>query len=266
MALQNELRKNTSLKFVDGVFYQAELSRNSYFEQMYLSLRKKEERLYADEFVRSLPEVPAGHALAKEWRVRKISCTKLITYLRRKRENKSILEVGCGNGWLANRLAEKLLVDVVAMDVNETELLQGAGLFASERLGFIYGDIFSLDLRDIRFDTIVLASSVQYFQNVQTLVDRLLNLLTPGGEIHILDSPFYTSQKALLAAKIRSADHFKSLGYPDMSRYYYHHTTEEIDIFNFRMLENPDSVGSFIKRKIFKITYPVFPWIMIKAN
>jgi hypothetical protein len=111
-----------------------------------------------------------------------------------------------------------------------------------------------------------MASSIQYFRNIQALIKQFLPLLRPLGEIHILDSPFYKSEKAVVAAKARSVDHFSGLEHQDMSRYYFHHTIKEIGIFNFKILENPDSMASLIKRRIFKTSHPVFPWIVIKAD
>lgn len=265
MTLEEQLKQNSSLKLENGVFYQADLARKNDFEKMYLSLREKENRLYTDEIVKGLPLVPSDHSLKSEWMVRRISAEKFISYSR-KRQCKRILEVGCGNGWFSNKMASELSAEVSAMDVNETELLQGARVFPSQRLSFVYGDIFNVDLNDIRFDCIVLPSSIQYFQNIKSLITQLLQLLAPSGEIHILDSPLYPSTKALSDAKQRSVDHFEKLGQGEMARFYFHHTMEEIGIFNYVILENPSSLLSTIKRRIFRASHPVFPWIRIKAN
>ena len=266
MTIQDQLKQNVSLNLDNGVFYQTDLAKHSDFEQIYLSLRKKENRLYSDEVVKHLPDVPANHKSKHEWTVRNISANKLIAYLKHKDTNIKILEVGCGNGWLANKMASDLSCDVVAMDINEAELLQGARLFSSRHLSFLYGDILSINLNSNRFDCIVLASSIQYFPNIQSLIKQLFQLLSPSGEIHILDSPLYSSDTAVIGAKKRSIDHFMGLGHRDMARFYFHHTREEIGIFNYKILENPDSILSTIKRRLFKATHPVFPWIMIKAD
>ncbi|HEX6893200.1 MAG TPA: methyltransferase domain-containing protein [Chryseolinea sp.] len=266
MTLREELKQNVSLIPDNGVFYQADLAKQNDFEQMYLSLRQKENRLYTDEIVKSLPNIPADHALGREWKIRRISAGKLISYLKGTPLSGRILEVGCGNGWLANKMASELSADVLALDVNETEILQGARIFSSERLSFVYGDIFSINLNTIRFHCIVLPSSIQYFRNIQPLIKHLLQLLSPRGEIHILDSPLYSSNRAVISAKKRSVEHFTRLGHRDMARFYFHHTMEEIGIFKYKILENPNSIVSVIKRRIFKASHPAFPWIVIKAD
>src|SRR4051812_8440768 len=78
---------------------------NDDFVRQYIDTRKKEQRLFADEHVRHLPNVPASHLLFKEWQVRKLSAKKLGDYLRKKKTRLKILEVGCGNGWLAAAMA-----------------------------------------------------------------------------------------------------------------------------------------------------------------
>lgn len=266
MILREELKLNAGLKLDKGVFYQADLSRQNDFEQIYLALRNKENRLYSDEKVKLLPAVAADEELKNEWSMRGVSVNKLIAYLKRRNTAGSILEVGCGNGWLANKLAGDLSTDVLAMDVNEAELLQGARVFSSERLTFVYGDVFTIKLQPGRFDSIILASSIQYFQNIQSLINHLLRLVSPTGEIHIIDSPIYSSRQAATAAKKRSAEHFTGLGYRGMEQHYFHHTWEEIGIFNHKVLENPRAIMPMLRRKLFKKSHPVFPWIVIKAN
>jgi len=266
MTLKEELQQNALLKLENGVFYQTDLAKQNDFEQMYLSLRKKEDRLYTDEIVKSLPKIPANHVLEREWLVRSISSEKLISYLKRSSSCNKILEVGCGNGWLANKMASELSADVLALDVNETELLQGARVFPSGLLSFVYGDVNRLNLKDIHFDCIVLGSCIQYFQDLEALIRHLVSLLNPSGQIHIIDSPIYSSNEAVIAAKERSLAHFTSLGYPDMTHFYFYHTKRQIGIFNYKILKNPKSIASIIKRRVFKATYPVFPWIMIKAD
>ena len=266
MILREELKQNAGLKLNNGVFYQTDHSRQNDFEQIYLSLRTKENRLYTDEKVKLLPAIASDEKLKNEWSMRKISVDKLIAYLKRRHPLRSILEVGCGNGWLANKLVSDLSTDVLAIDVNEAELLQGARVFSSERLNFVYGDVFSIKLQPGRFDSIILASSIQYFQNIQSLINHLLRLVTAAGEIHIIDSPIYSSDHAVTAAKKRSAEHFADFGYRDMQQYYFHHTWEEIGIFKHKVLENPHAIMPLIRRKLFKKNHPVFPWIVIKAN
>src|SRR5215218_10047902 len=102
----------------------------TYFEQAYISLRGKEGRIYSDEQVSELPQVTDDHLYKKEWDVRKASCKRLIEYLQKKEGPLKILEIGCGNGWLANQLATLEGASVKGVDINWIELDQAARVFA----------------------------------------------------------------------------------------------------------------------------------------
>src|SRR4051794_33766657 len=104
------------------------------FEADYLSLRKKEGRLYTDEEVARLPHVVKNASLKKEWAIRSASCQRLIKYLAGKKTKLSILEIGCGNGWLSNQLAAVTKTQVLGLDVNQTELAQAQRVFSKPNL------------------------------------------------------------------------------------------------------------------------------------
>ena len=146
MNLRDRLLQNKSFNFEDNIFYQSDLSRNLPFEQSYIDLREKEGRLYSDDIVRTLPRIAKSHKLNKEWTARQASLNKLLFSLRKSKKYNTILEVGCGNGWLSHNLVEELNVEVCAIDINEPELRQGARVFgAFKEINFVYGDIFTID-------------------------------------------------------------------------------------------------------------------------
>src|SRR5688572_14625431 len=104
------------------LYYQTGLSEANPFEQSYISLRAQEGRLYTDDVVLKLPAINAGHPTAKEWKVRKHSADLLIKYLSRKENLQTIVEVGCGNGWLTNYVGKSLNKEWLGIDINLTEL------------------------------------------------------------------------------------------------------------------------------------------------
>lgn len=246
----------------DNIFYQPGFAPTA-FPADYILLRKKENRVFTDETVRSLPDIAADHPMKKEWDIRKHSLQKLIGYLREKKSVERILELGCGNGWLSHRLAISLPARVYAMDVNETELTQGSAIFNKiENLNFILGDVFSFDHKQQRFDIIVLAASIQYFPDFTRIVKKLLTLLEQGGEIHLLDSPFYDIDH-LSAARKRSAEYFSLLGFPQMKEHYHHHAWHSLKEFNCEILYDPATIINRIKKHILPMS--PFPWIKITS-
>jgi len=265
MTLRNILLNNSSLIFEKNIFHQKELLVKAAFEKKYIDLRKRENRVYSDEVVRTLPEFNEPGDLKKEWDIRKITLIKLLNAFNKKKNKLSILELGCGNGWLSHHLASSLNAEVLGLDINETELLQGASLFKDyQNLSFMSADIFTVDIKKETFDVILLASSIQYFPSLTQLIRSLLELLKPSGEIHIVDSPLYNSSIELQEAKKRSRTYFSVQGVPEMGNNYFHHTLSELKNFNHRILFKPYSLISIFKRKFFRTPQSIFPWILIK--
>jgi hypothetical protein len=116
----------------------------------------------------------------------------------------------------------------------------------------------------MRFDTVILSASVQYFQRLETLFTTLLQLITSSGSIYIVDSPLYLSPVLAEAAKKRSVKYFGSQGFPEMAEQYFHHTFDELKKFNYEIVYNPKSFISLLERKVFKRPLSVFPIICIR--
>src|SRR5258706_6252182 len=110
---------------------------------LYLRVREKEGRLYSDKVVAQLPSVSSGHLLANEWRARSASASRLTGYLAGQAKPLTILDLGCGNGWLANLLS-KTGHRVIGVDQNLHELKQATRVFSSNlNVTFLETDIFS---------------------------------------------------------------------------------------------------------------------------
>ena len=231
------------------------------FQDLYISLRNSEKRIYSDEEVLRLPEVSNDNLYSDEWKIRKESSGKLVNCLKKKNRPLRILEVGCGNGWLANQLSQVPGSFVTGVDINLVELEQASRVFAERvNLRFVYGDISCGMLAGERFDVIVFAASIQYFQSFRGLMHLALDLLHGEGEIHIIDSHLYSTEN-VTAAKERSEIYFKQMGFENMSKLYFHHSLEELKAFNYEILYDANSVMN----KLLKKKNP-FNWICIKSK
>jgi ubiquinone/menaquinone biosynthesis C-methylase UbiE len=228
---------------------------------VYLRVREMEGRLYTDDVVRQLPTVPASHPLHHEWQVRAASCERLIGYLASYRQRPAVLELGCGNGWLAHRIAAATDAAVVGVDMNRVELAQAQRVFASPRdPAWVVTDITSAPFGRNLFDVIVLASSIQYFADLPRLFAALIVLLKKDGEIHILDSPFYSAD-AVPAARERSRKYYEALGVPEMASHYHHHSTASLAAHNPAWLYIP---GQAIRGS--RVVDSPFPWIRLRPE
>jgi ubiquinone/menaquinone biosynthesis C-methylase UbiE len=218
------------------------------FEKKYISIRCMENRLYSDSEVAALPEIRRDHTHFREWKIRKESSRKIISYLTMKKRKLNILEIGCGNGWLSHALSRIPATNIVGLDINFTELQQAATVFNEQsNLKFVYGDIYSGALKDEIFDIILFSASIQYFRSCPKIINNCLHRLRPNGEIHIMASPFYKSGE-IEAAKKRSLDYYSSLGFPEMTDYYFHHDIDELKSFRHGILYNPFSLLNRISK------------------
>lgn len=199
-------------------------------ENLYLAVRAREGRRYADAEVRQLPYLPPAHPQYAEWRVRGQSGERLRRYLGGRGRPLRILDLGCGTGWLTHALAAAGHT-VWGVDLNRPELEQGARVFGTgETLQFLYADVFDTRLPLADLDAVVIAAAGQYFPDLRALIGRLLALLRPGGEIHVLDTPFYTPA-TIAAARARTRAYYAELGFPEMAAYYQHHLSGEMATF-----------------------------------
>ena len=243
----------------DGVYILQQIDNS--FEATYLKVREKENRIYSDNEVEALPFTTKNIPHKDEWKIREKSFLRFNEYLSSKRKNLSILDLGCGNGWFCGQLSKSFNNNFYCVDVNLTELKQGRRVYDSERLKLFYADIFTVEIPESFFELITINAAVQYFPNIKILLDKLLHLLKEKGEIHIIDSPFYSGSE-LANAKKRSMDYYSSLGFPEMAAKYFHHTYKNLSYFNYHILYNPQSLNTKLK-KIFFNDFSPFPWIVV---
>ncbi len=230
---------------------------------LYLQVRQKEGRLLPDDLVAGLPDVPAGHALSGEWSARAASLQRLLEYVDQMPGPMRVLELGCGNGWLAHRLSALSGLRIWGLDLESPELKQAARLFSAADVGFLAADIFHAPFAAGSLDLIVVASAIQYFPDLPKLVRCLRALLRARGELHILDSPVY-QEPELAMARQRTRDYYTSLGFPNMASQYFHHTVGELADFAPDWLYRPDSLQLRLRRLLGRSDSP-FPWIRIRG-
>lgn len=188
---------------------------------LYERVRRREQRWLEDSVVSGLPESGPLTRHADEWKIRKRTMRRLLRTIGT--EPRTLLEIGCGNGWLSAHLARHGHV-VTGLDTGAVELAQAARVFGDLGITWTHGDPGAQALTGQRFDRIVLAASIQYFQDLLGLMTRCRELLAPRGEVIVVDSPFYEDEADASAARMRSENYYGSIGIPEMSPHYHHHT------------------------------------------
>lgn len=256
--MSTELINLSTYPLTDGVYIFSKVNDN--FENTYLKVREKENRIFSNDELKQLPFAWDSNPHKKEWDLRAESFQRFKKYFETKKQNQNILDLGCGNGWFCGQLSKSFDHNFYCVDVNLTELNQGRRVFHSERLRFIYADIFEAKFPEKYFGYILINAAIQYFPDISKLLNKLLALLNENGEIHIIDSPIYSVDESI-KAKERTKNYYLSLGFPEMSDKYHHHTWKEIQQFNYKILYNPFTTLNKFKKYFIKDS--PFPWIEI---
>lgn len=225
------------------------------FEKNYLEIREKEKRILSIEEIRKLPFIASNSADYDLWRTRRNNINRFLKYLEKKNKQLKILDVGCGNGFFAN-LMQKQGHYLMGLDVNIVELNQAVEAFGASNITWVYADILSDNLPENKFDIITFCGSFQYFENPKKLLSLCKELLHVGGEIHIIDSPFY-HETEIEAAKQRSKEYFHTMETDAMNKYFHHNSFNIFEDYHIALKYKPN----MFLTKIFKDS--PFPWIMV---
>jgi ubiquinone/menaquinone biosynthesis C-methylase UbiE len=112
-----------------------------------------------------------------------------------------------------------------------------------------------------KFQMITFCGAFHYFQDPHAILNRCIQLLSPGGEIHVIDSPFYTD-RTQHQAREKSRLYFKQMGQGTLAGYFHHHTLAFLDKYSHQLMYKP----SFLKRKLLRQTDSPFLWIKITGH
>ena len=227
----------------------------------YLRARAREGRLLTDGVVARLPEVPSASPLHAEWRMRADSCSRLLAHLRSHRRRLSVVDLGCGNGWLSARMAAVEGCDVLGLDVNTVELAQARRVFGGRaNLRFAEHDLLDERVPVEGADVVVLASVIQYIPRPDVVIARLLDALPASGEVHVLDSPVYDPGD-VAAARDRTRRHYEAVGVPEMASAYHHHAWTAFGALAMEVRYRPDAVVHRLERRWLRRPRSPFPWL-----
>lgn len=95
-----------------------------------------------------------------------------------------VLELGCGNGGIAEYIAEASGAHVIGLDFIPEAIRQAQvrALAQPERLAFVVGDIGALGFAAASFDAVI-AIDTLYFTELTSTLAVLARLLKPGGRM-----------------------------------------------------------------------------------
>jgi 2-polyprenyl-3-methyl-5-hydroxy-6-metoxy-1,4-benzoquinol methylase len=94
-----------------------------------------------------------------------------------------VLDVGCGDGFLASRLAGRI-PEVTAVDLDAPVLQRARARFADAPVRWVHDDIMTTRLS--RFDAVVSNAALHHMADTGAALRRLADLVAPGGTLAIV--------------------------------------------------------------------------------
>jgi ubiquinone/menaquinone biosynthesis C-methylase UbiE len=118
-----------------------------------------------------------------------------------------VLDVGCGPGLTACRIAQEYGSSVVGIDISEVMIAKAQDkarrLGVAERVEFRAEDVFQMSLRDASFDAVVLESVLTPLPGDKAqAVAEMVRVLRPGGRLAVNESTFDPSAPADILAMV----------------------------------------------------------------
>jgi 2-polyprenyl-3-methyl-5-hydroxy-6-metoxy-1,4-benzoquinol methylase len=96
-----------------------------------------------------------------------------------------VLDVGCGDGFLAARLARRI-PDVTAVELDAPVLKRAQVRFAGAPIHWVHGDVMTAEFPDAGFDAVVSNATLHHIEDTRAALVRLAGLLAPGGMLAVV--------------------------------------------------------------------------------
>jgi ubiquinone/menaquinone biosynthesis C-methylase UbiE len=106
-------------------------------------------------------------------------------------QSRSILDVGCGNGFIAHWISEQLIDGkVVGIDNRTEQILQLQQQYKDKNnsLCFQKCDAFNLNSLNMHFDFVVCSLLLKHVGNPLDIMAQVNNVLEPGGTFFVFDN------------------------------------------------------------------------------
>ncbi|MEM8858271.1 MAG: class I SAM-dependent methyltransferase [Chloroflexota bacterium] len=188
---------------VDGVWRMILPERMDRFErfiQEYETVRLAEGRQSDDpSFYRELPQTAANHPAAQMWRQRAHSYSVFLEAVLKPLESDlsdlTILDLGAGNGWLSNRLAERgHKVAAIDLTVNDFDGLGVCAAAYESDFVAVQAEFDHLPFEQNQFDLVIFNASFHYSADYAQTLEEMKRVIKSNGQIGIIDTPVYAHQ------------------------------------------------------------------------
>ncbi|OBA72138.1 SAM-dependent methyltransferase [Mycobacterium sp. 1554424.7] len=101
------------------------------------------------------------------------------------RTARRVLDVGCGDGFLAARLTRRV-PDVTALDLDGPVLQRARARFAAAPVNWLQADVMTADLPGAGFDAVLSNAALHHMQDTGAALERLAALVSPRGTLAVV--------------------------------------------------------------------------------
>jgi ubiquinone/menaquinone biosynthesis C-methylase UbiE len=108
----------------------------------------------------------------------------------------TVLDLGCGFGWLCRWARENGAKEVRGVDVSENMLSKAKDFLQDPAITYQKADLETLQLPPNTYQVVYSSLTLHYLQNLSGLVAQVYQTLSPGGSfIFSVEHPIYTSPR-----------------------------------------------------------------------
>ena len=194
------------------------------FIREYETVRRGEGRGSQDAaYYRALPFEDQTGRFRRDWEIRSRSYSAFVRRLLQPLERRLArpllaLDLGAGNAWLANRVAQRgHAVAAVDLLTNDSDGL-GAYRHYSSDFTPVQAEFERLPFEEGQFDLAIYNASFHYAVSYEAVLRECLRILRPEGRVAILDTPIYRrSSSGEQMVREREAQFQRAFGFPSNS-------------------------------------------------
>ena len=114
---------------------------------------------------------------------------------------KSILDIGCGTGYITKKIKNSLDVEIVGCDINTDRLSIASKTFGKE---LVIADITKLPFKDSGFDAVIALDLIEHLSDINTAIGEIKRVLKNYVIITVPNEPFFRLANFLRGKNIRT--------------------------------------------------------------
>lgn len=97
----------------------------------------------------------------------------------------SVLDVGCGHGFITSMIAKNTKARVTGTDFSKSAVSQAGEFYKLPNLSFVDGDAKKLPFDDNSFDLVVSSEIIEHIPGPQDVIEEFYRVVKPGGLVLI---------------------------------------------------------------------------------